>query len=72
MVFSLGIEILFIKKTMRKILNIVCIVHYVVKTLTLNTRAELILLGTSTVMLIKRYRKQKERNLELIYLSKTI
>ena len=40
--------------------------HYVVKTLTLNTRAELALLGTSMVMLIKRHRKLKESNLEFI------
>ena len=49
-----------------KILDIVCIVHYAVKTLTLNIRAELTLLETSIVMLIKSHRNQKERNLELI------
>ena len=50
----------FLQKIIRKMLNIVRIVHYVVKTLTLSTRAELTLLVTSLVMLIKRHRKQKK------------
>ena len=56
----------FYKKSIQKMLNIVRIVNYVVKTLTLNTRTELTLLVKSLVMLIKRHRKQKKSNLELI------
>ena len=41
-------------------LNIVRVVHRVVKTLILNTRAELTLLVTSLVKLIKRHKKQKK------------
>ena len=69
MFFWFRIQILFAKKSSEKILNIVCIVHYVGKTLTLNTRAEPTLLGTSVVILIKGHRKQKESNLELIQSS---
>ena len=69
--FLTEIQIPFTKKSSKKILNIVCIVHYVAKTLTLNTRAELTLLGTSMVMLILKAQeaKRKQPGIDSIFLK---